>query len=390
MAQSGLKPIRRVVTGNDERGKSKVVWDGPAPATHEASMGAGRGHIDFWVWNECPAPLSGASDDGNIPYDFPGPPNGGQWRVVQGAGRAANYDAAKDPHIVPSHPIKVRPPGRTWDRGGTTSYSGGMHKTETVDYAILLDGERTLVLDDGEVTWKPGDVVIDVGAWHQWSSHSEGGGRVAFDMMTARFVDGPAGLAQGNDKIMRADPNQKLPAGVKPARRIVCLDREAGKSTLASDGPSPDVRVDPARPGYALQRMWVTDGTPAKIVLETLHLPHVMEPPAGGSVLNIFTFPPDAAWKDKVGAREVEAFFKSVGSPRASTYSPQAPHPYMQKTRTLDFGIVIEGEIVLVLDTQEVALKAGDFIVQRGTNHAWSNRSNKPAVVAVASHDGKV
>ena len=390
MAQGGLKPIRRVVTGNDERGKSKVVWDGPAPATHEASMGAGRGHIDFWVWYEASVPLSGTNDDGNLPYDFPGPPNGGQWRVVQGIGRKADYDPAKDPTIVPSHPPKVRPPGRTWDRGGTNAYSGGMHKTETVDYAILLDGERTLVLDDCEVTWKPGDVVIDVGAWHQWSSRNEGGGRVAFDMIAARFVDGPVGLAQGNDNVMRADPNQKLPPGVKPARRIVCLDREPGKSTLASDGPSPDVRVDPARPGYALQRMWVTDGTPAKIVLETLHLPHVMEPPAGGSVLNMITFPPDAGWKGKVGAREVEAFFKGMGSPRASTYSPQAPHPYMQKTRTADFGIVIEGEIVLVLDTQEVTLKAGDFIVQRGTNHAWSNRSNKPAVVAIASHDGKL
>jgi hypothetical protein len=57
MAQSGLKPIRRVVTGNDERGKSKVFWDGPAPNAHEASMGSGRGHIDFWVWNESPAPF---------------------------------------------------------------------------------------------------------------------------------------------------------------------------------------------------------------------------------------------------------------------------------------------------------------------------------------------
>lgn len=388
MAQGGLKPIRRVVTGNDERGKSKVDWDGPAPSTHEASMGAGRGHIDFWIWNESPAPLSGMSDDGNLRYDFPGPPKGGHLRVVQGLGRAADYDPAKDPHIVPSHAPKVRPPGRTWDRGGANAYSGGMHKTETVDYAILLDGERTLVLDDCEVKWRPGDVVIDVGAWHQWSSRGEGGGRVAFDMMAAHFVDGPVGLAQGNDKIMRADRNQKLPEGVKTARRIVCLDREPGKSTLASDGPSPDVHIDPARPGFASQRMWVTDGTPAKIVLETLHLPHSIEPPAGGSVLSIVTFPPDAKWKGKVGAREVEAFFRSMGSPRASTYSPQAPHPYMQKTSTLDFGIVLEGEIVLVLDTQEVSLKAGDFVVQRGTNHAWSNRSNSPAVVAIASHDG--
>jgi uncharacterized cupin superfamily protein len=78
-----------------------------------------------------------------------------------------------------------------------------------------------------------------------------------------------------------------------------------------------------------------------------------------------------------------------MGSSSASTYSPLAPHPYMQKTRTLDFCFVLEGEIVLVLDTQEVKLKAGDIVIQRGTNHAWSNRSNRPAVVAISSHDGK-
>lgn len=385
---TGLKPIRRVVTGNDERGRSKVVWDGPAPAAHEASMGAGRGHIDFWVWNVSPAPLSGTTDDGSLPYDFPGPPGGGHLRVVQGAGRPLDYDPAKDPHIVPNHPPKEHPLGRRWDRGGTNAYSGGMHKTETVDYAILLDGERTLVLDDGEVEWRPGDVVIDVGAWHQWSSRKPGGGRVAFDMIAARFVDGPVGLAQGNDRVLRGDPGGKLPQGVKPARRIVVTDREPGRSCVVSDGPSPDVRTDPARPGFASQRMWVTDGTPAKIVLETLHLPHTIEPPANGSVLRVVTYPPDTGWTGKVGEREVRAYFAAMGSAGASTYSPRAPHPYMQKTRTLDFGIVLEGEIVLVLDAQEVPLKAGDFVVQRGTNHAWSNRSNRPAVVALASHDG--
>ncbi len=212
MAAKSLKPIRRVVTGHDANGKSTVVWDGPAPGMHEVSMGAGRGHIDFWIWNESPAPLSGKHDDGNLTYIFPGPPKGGHLRVVQGAGRAPDYDAAKDPHIVPPHPIKVDAHGRRWDRGGTTAYSGGMHKTETVDYAILLDGERTLVLDDGEVKWNPGDIVIDVGAWHQWKSYGTEGGRVVYDMIAAEFVDGPVGLAQGNDKIMRGD-NVKLPPG---------------------------------------------------------------------------------------------------------------------------------------------------------------------------------
>jgi mannose-6-phosphate isomerase-like protein (cupin superfamily) len=149
------------------------------------------------------------------------------------------------------------------------------------------------------------------------------------------------------------------------------------------------VRTDPARPGYACARLWVTDSTPAKILFETLHLPHTLTPPARGSVCRVETFPPDDAWKGKVGAAQVQAFYRGMGSPEASTYSPLAPHPYMQQTATLDFCIVLEGEIVLVLDTQEVALRAGDVVIQRGTRHAWSNRSSRPAMVAIAAHDGR-
>ena len=89
----------------------------------------------------------------------------------------------------------------------------------------------------------------------------------------------------------------------------------------------------------------------------------------------------------KIGAAEVEAYFHAMGSPAASTYSAKAPHPYMQKTKTLDFCLVLDGEITLVLDTAEVHLKAGDTVVQRGTNHAWSNRSNRPCRIAFSSHD---
>jgi uncharacterized cupin superfamily protein len=59
----------------------------------------------------------------------------------------------------------------------------------------------------------------------------------------------------------------------------------------------------------------------------------------------------------------------------------------MQTTRTLDFCLVLEGEITLVLDQQEVHLAAGDTVVQRGTHHAWSNRSAGPCVIAISSHD---
>jgi hypothetical protein len=174
----------------------------------------------------------------------------------------------------------------------------------------------------------------------------------------------------------------------KPVRRIVVVD-ENDRSKCITDGPSPDVRTDPARPGFASTRIWVTDRTPARMkgVRESLHMLHTIEPLGGGSVCRVVTFPPDDSYKGKVGAGEVQAYFAAMGSPGASTYSPKAPHPYMQKTPTLDLCLVLEGEITLVLDTEEVHLKAGDTVVQRGTNHAWSNRSSQPCVVAFSSHD---
>jgi quercetin dioxygenase-like cupin family protein len=65
------------------------------------------------------------------------------------------------------------------------------------------------------------------------------------------------------------------------------------------------------------------------------------------------------------------------------------PHPLMHRTDTVDYGIVLSGEIYLVLDKQETLLKAGDVVVQRGTNHAWSNRSDKPCRMAFILVDGK-
>jgi mannose-6-phosphate isomerase-like protein (cupin superfamily) len=170
----------------------------------------------------------------------------------------------------------------------------------------------------------------------------------------------------------------------KPVRRIVTVDDAEGKSVAISDGPSPDVRIDPARPGYSSTRIWVTDRTPARVrVRETLDIPHTLEPPPGGSVCRVVTFPPDDSYEVRAG--DVAAFFTAMGSPHASA---SGPHPYMQQTRTLDFCLVLEGAITLVLDTEEVELSAGDTVVQRGSRHAWSNRSGRPCTIAFSSHDG--
>jgi mannose-6-phosphate isomerase-like protein (cupin superfamily) len=180
--------------------------------------------------------------------------------------------------------------------------------------------------------------------------------------------------------------------GNKPLRRLVTIDNREGKSLAWSDEPVEDIMLDPARPGFSSATVWMTDATPAnpRYMEPLTKMPHTLEPPPGGSMFRIVTIPPDAGWKTHCSSAAVQAYFTAAGSPQASRYSPQAPHPYMQQTRTLDFCVVLEGRITLVLDTEEVALDAGDTVVQRGASHAWSNRSDLNCVIAISSHDAEI
>jgi quercetin dioxygenase-like cupin family protein len=377
----GIKPIRRVVTGTDDRGRSRVLYDGPAPRVKASAFKKGTGMTDIWMYESSPAPLGGERDDGDLPFHFEPPENGGRLRIVQSDSRPAVYDPSRDEYITPEHPPR-KTEGGTWERGRQNLYTTRIHKSETLDYGILLTGERILVTDAGEHLLKPGDVCIQIGSWHAWSE-TAAGSQMAFVMMGGRFdeqprsgVDGPATAPQS------AVPSRGL-------RRIVVID-EDGRSRAIADGTTPDVSIDPARPGFISARMWVSENTPVglKGLRESLHLPHTLEPPPGGSVCRVVTFSPDDTFLGRIGRKEVQAYFDAMGSLGASTYSAGAPHPYMQKLRALEFALVIEGDITLVLDTAETTLRAGDTVVQRGTNHAWSNRSGKPSIVAFSAHDG--
>src|SRR5262249_28577573 len=142
-----LKPIRRVVTANDARGRSAVLWDGPAPNVNPGAVSAGSGMTDVWVFEHCPAVVTGERDDGNLPFNFEPPEHGGHLRIVQSQGRPADYDPARDPRATAVHEPRQRP-GGTWDRGGQNAYSSPIHRSATVDYGIVLEGERVLRLDD--------------------------------------------------------------------------------------------------------------------------------------------------------------------------------------------------------------------------------------------------
>lgn len=383
---STLKPIRRLVAGNNPAGRSAVQIDGPAPNSHPSSMSAGRGHTDLWVWNDSPMSLGGSSDDGLLKYRFPGEPRGGHLRVVQSVGRPDDYEPAKDPEVVPHHPPKLRPGTTgTWDRGGNSLYTSSMHKTQTVDYGMMLNGNRELRLDEGTVLMQPGDIVIQVGAWHEWAYPTDA--QMAFDMIGADFPGG-VGTAIGDDLPLTPKP---VPPGIRLNRRIVTIDRASdGRSEIVSDGPCPDVLLDPARPGFASQRMWTTDSCPARILRETLHLPRTLEPKNGGTTFRVDILPPDATWQGRVGEHEARSYFASAGSPGACAWHAGARHPYVQKTMTFDYCVVLEGEAVLVLDEQEVVLGSGEVALLKGVRHAWSNQSGTRAVIAISSHDGRL
>jgi uncharacterized cupin superfamily protein len=77
-----------------------------------------------------------------------------------------------------------------------------------------------------------------------------------------------------------------------------------------------------------------------------------------------------------------------MGNEGASTFGRGGRHPFMHRTETLDYAVVLAGEIDLLLDDEDVHLKAGDVVIQRGTNHAWSNRSDKPCRMLYILIDG--
>ena len=165
---------------------------------------------------------------------------------------------------------------------------------------------------------------------------------------------------------------------LKPIRRVVTGHDANGKSVIVSDGPSPHVLTIPGRTDFGLTNLWVTDTSPASNAgkADAAARPVVLEPPARGSIFRVVEFPPD-----RTGGFDRTAAFASMGADHAM--DPDASrHPGMHKTSTVDYAIVLSGEIWALTDEGETLLKAGDCLVQRGTNHAWSNRSAQPCLVA--------
>ena len=174
-------------------------------------------------------------------------------------------------------------------------------------------------------------------------------------------------------------------------QRVVTGHDSEGKSVVTHDGTPPTVVELQHAPGTVFYELWSTHSTPASVdngddpTLAPLKLP----PPKSGTRVRVVEIPPDTEEFLKHGAASMKEAFKEIGDAHASTVKEDSPHPLMHRTESIDYGFVLEGEIVLVLDREERALKQGDVVIQRGTNHAWANRSTKPCRMAFILIDGE-
>jgi len=178
--------------------------------------------------------------------------------------------------------------------------------------------------------------------------------------------------------------NEHLP----PIRRIVTADDAKGNSRIAEDAPATSVRNVAARPGYRAVNVWRTEQTPAKIGSSDSTSSHQgILPPKGGTILRIIDFPPEPQDEAKL-RRQLDSTFGGIYKDAAHDRRA-GKHPGMHRTETVDYAIVLEGEIWAVMDEGETLMRAGDVLIQRGTNHAWANRSRATARIAFVLIDGE-
>ena len=171
-------------------------------------------------------------------------------------------------------------------------------------------------------------------------------------------------------------------------RRVLTGHDADGKSAFIMDGSAPNVKEMAAMPGLALTDLWETKGAPARNegAADNADRPVRLEPPRGGTILRIVEFPPDSAWRGRTDGREG---FDSIGAGHAQ--DAHSSDPMMHKTATVDYIIVLKGEIHAIMDKGETLLQGGrrhdparhepllERARQRTVHHRGSSRQRRTA-----------
>jgi len=163
-------------------------------------------------------------------------------------------------------------------------------------------------------------------------------------------------------------------------RRVITTQNDAGRSCILQDSLAPNVNEVASMPGLAITELWETLQVPANNegTSDAADRPIRHEPPKGGTLFRTVEFPPDEVWRGSVDSQKA---FDSIGG--GHTRDASSDDPMMHKSDTIDYVVILSGEVYAVMDEDEVLLKAGDVLVQRGTKHSWSNRSSASCLLAV-------
>lgn len=163
------------------------------------------------------------------------------------------------------------------------------------------------------------------------------------------------------------------------SRRFVTGHDASGKSVFILREATPLTRAVRAG-GTRVTELWETCSAPADNAGDADAADHAfrLPPPPNGSIFRIVEYPPDA---ERNAVLRANVAHDSAGSGYTRNYE-DARHPGFHKTATIDYAIVLNGEIYALMDEGEELMRAGDVLVQRGTNHAWSNRTNETVRIA--------
>lgn len=172
-------------------------------------------------------------------------------------------------------------------------------------------------------------------------------------------------------------------------RRIVTGHNDTGQAIIVSDGPPPGIQGN-------LHEMWNTVGRPRNDIEgdPAATRPVQLEPDENGTVFRFFEIKPESelpsieervqAWEDRVAALDPE------DQEKARALRPDiSRHPAMHKTRTVDYIILLKGEVTMLVDDGEVHMKPLDVLIQRGTNHGWVNNGAETAVLMAVLIDAE-
>ncbi|WP_439140881.1 cupin domain-containing protein [Planktotalea sp.] len=168
-------------------------------------------------------------------------------------------------------------------------------------------------------------------------------------------------------------------------RRVVTAHDAKGKAVVHSDGDLPHVTRPSGQPGLAFHEIWNTNAMPAPLHFtetEPTDRHRDTAPPANGTIIRIVDIPPEGKGGLDFDKDATRKLFEAVGLGENAEHTVKGRHPLMHRTESVDYGIVLSGEIVLVLDEEEIPLSVGSIVVQRGTIHAWANRSDEICRIA--------